>query len=78
MAWTPESSFELPYLGRDGRQPEVGLFPSDMPWRYRMCIFKFLFSYRDELLEELDKLHSSKVQKDITFDFPPSLKNAFA
>ena len=23
MAWSPESSFEFPYLGRDGRQPEV-------------------------------------------------------
>ena len=73
MAWNPESSFE--YLGRDGRQPEVGLFPSDMPWRYRICIFKCLFSYRNELHEDLGRLHLSKVQKDFTFDCPPSLKN---
>ena len=78
MAWSPESSFEFPYLGRDGRQPEVGLFPSDMSRRYRIGLFKCLFSYRDDLLEELGKLQSSKVQKDFTFDCPPSLKNALS
>ena len=70
--WNPESSLKFPYMGRDGRQPEVGLFPSDMSRRYRICLFKCLFSYRDDSLEELDKLHSSKVQKDFTFDCPPS------
>ena len=70
--WNPESSLKFPYMGRDGRQPEVGLFPSDMSQRYPICLFKCLFSYRDDLLKELDKLHSSKVQKDFTFDCPPS------
>ena len=64
MAWSPECSPEFPYMGRGRRQPEVGLFPSNMPWRYHICIFKCLFSYRDKFLEDLGKLHSSKVHKD--------------
>ena len=31
MAWSPESSLKFPSMGRDGCQPEVGLFPSNIP-----------------------------------------------
>ena len=47
------------------------------PWRYQICIARFLYSYRDKLLKNVDKTIAKKGKK-YTSGWRALLKNALA
>lgn len=45
-------------------------------WRYKICLAKFLFSYRDDLPENLGKSIAKEFNNTLS-GWPVSLKNVF-
>ena len=47
------------------------------PWRYQICIAKYLYTYRDDLLKNLFKITAEEFKKS-TSGWRASLKNVVA
>ena len=54
-----------------------GLLPFSMPWRWQICIAKFLFSYKEDLPESFNQ-NTAQWFKKSTCSWRPSLKNTVA